>query len=279
MEKKEKDYPYLYETHLHTSQSSACAVSGGAGMARACREAGYTGIFVTDHNWGGNTAVPGRLDAVEALRSVKEEEGRLLPRPSTAAKGGRMSWRDWITAFAAGYEAAREEGAKIGLDVFFGWEAGYCGTEFLIYGLTPEWLSKHPELADADVKEQYYIIKKAGGMVIHAHPYREEDYIPKIRLFPDFVDGVEGVNATHANPASKKHNDPAYDRKASAYAAEHDLPLTAGSDIHSDRLFGGGMAFRRRLASPADFIQAVTGGEDYLLTDGEQWYDRRGRRL
>ena len=52
-----KGYPYLYETHLHTSQGSACAVDTGKRMAEACKAAGYTGIIVTDHNWGGNTAV------------------------------------------------------------------------------------------------------------------------------------------------------------------------------------------------------------------------------
>ena len=40
---------YLYETHMHTSEASACAGSTGAQMARAYKEAGYTGIIVTDH--------------------------------------------------------------------------------------------------------------------------------------------------------------------------------------------------------------------------------------
>lgn len=56
-----KEYPYLYETHLHTMEGSACAHCSGEEMAKACKAAGYTGIFVTDHNWGGNTAVNRRL--------------------------------------------------------------------------------------------------------------------------------------------------------------------------------------------------------------------------
>ena len=40
-----EEYPYLYETHLHTMEGSACAKNSGAEMARACRDAGYTGIF------------------------------------------------------------------------------------------------------------------------------------------------------------------------------------------------------------------------------------------
>ena len=102
-------YPYLYETHLHTTEGSACAGSGGAGMAYACKTAGYTGIFVTDHNWHGNTAVD-----------------KSLP------------WEAFVERFTKGYEAVKRVGDRIGLDVFFGWEAGYDGTEFLIYGLSKE---------------------------------------------------------------------------------------------------------------------------------------------
>ena len=51
-------------------------------------------------------------------------------------------------------------------------------------------------------KEQYELVHAAGGMVIHAHPYREEDYIPEVRLFPEWVDGVEGINATHSSSIS-----------------------------------------------------------------------------
>ena len=60
---------YLYETHMHTSQSSACAVSTGAQMARAYKEAGYTGIFVTDHFFNGNCAVPKFLPWKERVRN------------------------------------------------------------------------------------------------------------------------------------------------------------------------------------------------------------------
>ena len=240
-------YPYLYETHLHTSESSACARSTGAQMARACKDYGYTGIFVTDHNWGGNTATDRRLP-----------------------------WDQWVDAFALGYEHARAEGEQIGLDVFFGYEAGYLGTEFLIYGIDKAWMKAHPQLAYATVEEQYALVHEAGGLVIHAHPFREEFYIPEVRLYPQWVDGVEGINATHSNPGSTTHNDSVFDEKAIKYARKNDLPMSAGSDIHGVHLFGGGVAFRRKLASGADYVQAILTGEDYVLTDGTKWYDKYG---
>ena len=247
MQSVREQYPYLYETHLHTSESSACARSTGAQMARACRDYGYTGIFVTDHNWGGNTATDCRLP-----------------------------WDQWVDAFALGYEHARAEGEQIGLDVFFGYEAGYCGTEFLIYGIDKAWMKAHPQLAYATVEEQYALVHEAGGLVMHAHPFREEFYIPEVRLYPQWVDGVEGINATHSHPGSTAHNDPAFDEKAINYAKENNLPMSAGSDIHGVRLFGGGVAFSRKLASGADYVQAILTGEDYVLTDGIKWYDKYG---
>lgn len=245
-----KRFPYLYETHLHTSQGSACGRNTGAEMARACRQAGYTGIFVTDHNWGGNTA---------ADRS--------------------LSWREWVERFAQGYRDARKTGERIGLDVFFGWEAGYRGTEFLIYGLTPEWLADHPELRDADVATQHEIVNAAGGMVIHAHPFRKEAYIPQIRLFPEAVDGVEGINASHTNPLTASGHNGESDRQAREYAIAHGFPMTAGSDVHSTCLLSGGMAFPRRMKDGEDFVRTVMSGEDYLLKDGEDWYSREGIRV
>ena len=146
-------------------------------------------------------------------------------------------------------------------------------------GVDKEWMLENPAIWRADVKEQYELVHAAGGMVIHAHPYREEDYIPEVRLFPEWVDGVEGINATHSSSRSLAHNDPNFDTKAIAYAAKHHLPMTAGSDIHRTTLLGGGVAFRRKLTSAADYITAVLSGEDYVLTNGEYWYSKEGERL
>ena len=243
-------YPYLYETHLHTSQGSACAKCTGEEMACAAKEYGYTGIIVTDHNWGGNTCVDRNLQ-----------------------------WTDWIDSYCEGYRDAKQAGEKIGLDVFFGMEAGFEGTEFLLYGIDKTWLKEHPEIKEASVEELYTMMKATGGMMIHAHPFREEYYIPEIRLFPEFVDGVEGINATHSNMLSTGHNDPAYDERAIAYARKHDLPMTAGSDIHTTKLLGGGIAFKRRLNSIQDFIKAILEGEDYILTNGDNCYTRYGELM
>ncbi len=247
---KIEDYPYLYETHLHTAESSRCAVCSGAEMAKACKEAGYTGIIVTDHNWHGNNCI----------------------HPS-------LSWREWIEEFCRGYEHAKEWGDTNGLDVFFGYEANYSGTEFLIYGVDKEWLIANPNIKEASIPRQYEMIHRAGGMVIQAHPFRKEAYIPKVCLYPEFSDGAEGINATHSNHLSTSHNQCEWDEMAIAYSLMHKLPMTAGSDVHSALLFGGGVAFKRKLKSVKDYCHAILSGEDYLLTNGDCWYNKMGERI
>ena len=243
-----KSYPYLYETHAHTRQASACAHNTGYEMAKAYHEAGYAGIFITDHNWGGNTGVD-----------------RSLP------------WKEWVEKFTEGYlDAKRYADEHPDFDVFFAYEAGFNATEFLIYGISPQWLADHPELWEASLREHLTMVRSSGAVAIHAHPFREEWYIPEIRLFPDLVDGVEGVNATHSSHLSDSHNDPAYDERAVAYAKAHNLPLSAGSDMHTTHLFGGGVAFRQRLTSVEDFCDAIRQDRDRLLTNGDTWFDKNG---
>ena len=238
-----KEFPYLYETHLHTSQASACAKNTGYDMAKAAHEYGYTGIIVTDHAWGGNTCVD-----------------RSLP------------WRTWVEQFSLGYMDALRYAENNDFDVFWGFEAGFNATEFLIYGLSPEWMMEHPELHDASVKEMYEIVHSAGAMMIQAHPFRDEDYIPHMRLFPHHADGIEGINATHSSHLSKSHNNPIYDEMSIVYGNAYDFPFTAGSDVHTTQMFGGGMAFSHRLNSIDDYIKAVLGRERYILTNGDAEY-------
>lgn len=221
---------YLYETHLHTSEASACAISTGAEQARRYKESGYAGIIVTDHFFNGNTSIPAGLP-----------------------------WDKRVDLFYKGYENAKNEGDKIGLSVFFGWEANYKGTEFLIYGLDKEWIKQHPDMLNWSVEEQYYYVHEAGGYVVHAHPFRIRSYIKKIRLYPEHVDAVETYNAGN--------NSIEFDKKAVAYAKEHKLPALSGTDAHGFEHGLNGMGFKKPLNSIQDFIAGVKSNEYSLIVD------------
>ncbi len=233
---------YLYETHMHTSQGSACGKSTGAEMARAYKAAGYTGIIITDHFFYGNTAAD-----------------RSLP------------WAEWVEQYCKGYEDAKAEGDKIGLQVFFGWESGYHGPEFLVYGLDKQWLINHPEIRDCSVKEQMELVHADGGVISQAHPFREAGYINGIQIFPYYIDAVEGYNASHT---SKFKNPPYHhdwnDRAVWMAKQYGDLPLTAGSDQHDTHMLWGGMVFPRKLEDIHDFGRAVKNKEYIQLLNGTE---------
>lgn len=219
---------YQYETHLHTKEVSACGIFTAAEHVRYYKEAGYTGIIVTDHFLNGNCAIPDNLP-----------------------------WEDKVELFCKGYENAKAEGDKLGLSVFFGWEANYDTTEFLVYGLDKEWLLKHPEIMSWSIEEQYENIHKDGGFIVHAHPFRIRPYIKEVRLFPKAVDAVEVINVGNRSDE--------FDRKALAYAKKHKLAMTAGSDAHGRENCHSGMAFLDKLESIQDFIDNVKIGKCELM--------------
>ncbi len=225
---------YLYETHLHTCLSSACGRSTGREHARYYHSLGFQGIFVTDHFFGGNTAIP-----------------------------REWAWDRWVRAFCRGYEEAKDEGDRIGLDVFFGWEQGYGDDEYLIYGLDQDWLLAHPAIAACPRAEQMRLVHEGGGCVIQAHPFRTRDYIRHVRLGRRFADGVEAANAANA---------PANDAAAYRYAREYGMVMTAGSDNHlspapGQERAGGvmGVSFEHKLSSARDYAARVLGGDSIGL--------------
>lgn len=216
---------YKYETHMHTSEASACASSNGAEMAEKYKLEGYTGIIVTDHFFNGNSSIP-----------------RDLP------------WRDRVELFCRGYENAAKRGAEIGLDVFFGFEYGDGGSDFLVYGLDKDWLLANDNIIDIGLERFLRYARSCGGMIIQAHPFRDWDYISLTAHAPRLVDGVEIVNASQ--PA-------AWNERAKIYAGWYDLPVTAGSDAHntSSRWPGGGVLSERKFTSALDYAKAVVNRE------------------
>ena len=231
--------PFLYETHMHTCQASACGVSTGAEQARFYKDQGYTGIFVTDHFTGGNTAVP-----------------RDLP------------WRERIDWFCSGYEDARAEGEKLGLDVFFGWEQNFNGDEYLIYGPDKAWLLAHPDIEHWTRRRQLEEIHRAGGAVIQAHPFRDRDYIKYILLGLKYCDGIEV-----ANTFDKRYSDAC----ARRYAEDYGLLVTAGTDNHCaprvdpEKLMG--VVLDVRLNGPMDYARLIRERGAIRPVIPEGWFD------
>ena len=211
---------YLYETHMHTCQGSACGVSTGREHVHFYRDQGFTGIIITDHFFSGNTAVD-----------------RSLP------------WEDRIDWFFRGYEDAKEEGDKVGLDVFFAYEQNFAGDEYLVYGLDKAYMKAHPEMEYWTRRQQLDAVHAAGGCVIQAHPFRMRRYMDIIRVGELFCDGIEVANAG---------NDPMDDARAMLFGRERGLLMTAGSDNHhSPAKEVYGVLLEKRLTGIQDYVDVI----------------------
>lgn len=213
---------FRYETHMHTAESSACASACGAEQARRYKKMGYDGIIITDHFFNGNCAVT-----------------------------NFSSWEDRVEKFCAGYENAKAEGDRIGLKVFFGFEYSYFGADILTYGVDKQWLLDNPDVSSISFYQFAERVHKAGGYLVHAHPFREADwYIHEIKLLPKWVDAVEVHNSGNSK---QEFND-----RAKWYALQFDKPFTAGTDNHhlsTERL--SGVETSQPLESISDYIDAV----------------------
>ena len=223
---------FLYETHLHTSPVSRCGRFSVRENLAFYKSQGYAGVFITNHfidgNFGGDRAA---------------------------------SYAEQIEFYFSECEEAVEIGRELGIDVFYGVESSYKGTDFLVYGLSKEWFLAHPEIVDMKRSEFLSLMREDGAFIVQAHPFREEYYIDHICLFPRHVEGVEVINASNAEAHMNE--------SARRFADTYGLIYSAGSDNHFAATFNrdlAGVKFSHRLTGVEDFIASMRRGEGEIFT-------------
>ena len=201
---------FRYEIHLHSSGCSACGASTAKELVKAAKESGYAGVVFTNHFYHGNTAIP-----------------RELP------------WQAFVEAYRRDWLEAKEYGEQLDVDVLFGLEEVYePGKEVLIYGVAAELIGATPEFRDMDIRAMSEFVRRNGGFLACAHPFRARDYIPDPDREPEpaLFDAVEAYN---------RGNSPEMDEKAVRYARKYHLPGISGGDVHHvDQMGYSGLAFR-----------------------------------
>ena len=228
---------FLYETHLHTKETSRCGQTPAADIALQHKNLGFAGIFVTDHFATGyshaNTIV---------------------------------TWKKRVDILQSGYLAAKKKGDEIGLDVFFAWEYPYHSGDFLTYGLGADFLYAHKELLDFEPNRDFAgyskLIHDNGGYIIQAHPFRLASYMPNgiAKLQEGLIDAIEVNNGSH--------KDSSFNAQALKAAERLSLSMSAGSDTHGITMSGTAyMAFEHRLKDSRDFIRQMKE-KKYELVEG-----------
>ena len=212
---------YKYELHCHCCEVSPCAKASYTELADFYKSEGYTGFCITNHLY-----------------------------ESYAANGGNTDFENNIRWFFRCSNDIKKYCEKIGIDVFFGWERGFEGNDFLTYGLPCEWLLGQRDIFSLKAWEYCARVRESGGYIIHAHPFREAEYIKQIILLPRCVDGVEIYNSCRTNFENEM---------ALQYAENYGLPGFSGSDNHVGYIENAAAVYTDiRAESAEDIIKNIT---------------------
>ncbi|MBQ9263461.1 MAG: PHP domain-containing protein [Clostridia bacterium] len=226
---------YKYEIHCHTKETSRCGRCPAADMVKAYHQKGFAGVVITDHFVNGYS---------------------YSAFPNT--------WKDKMDAFVKGYNAAKETGDALGMKVYFGFEYtndGNNGEDYLVIGLTPQNL--YDDLVDCDqwtIEELVEKVHALGGIVVRAHPFREDDYIAESCVMrPGLnIDAIEVFNG-----GNKKE---IYNVRALELALKEGKPMVAGSDTHHVNTTASNyIAFEEEPQDYAAFCQAIKDRKAFIV--------------
>ncbi len=208
--------------HFHTKNTSNCANVKAEDAVEEYIKAGYDGIVVTDHL-----------------------------SPSTYMKYGRelLPWNKKVDFFLRGYKAAKKAAAGrinvlLGMEIRFRTSEG--NNDYLVYGLTEDFLYEHPELLNLNIKKLYKLAQENGFLILQAHPFRFGMKVTN----PDYLDGIEIFNG---NPRHNSNND-----IAEIWAKKYDLLVTSGSDYHEIEDLGtGGIWFNKEITDNKTLVEEI----------------------
>ena len=214
---------------MHTSEASACAVNTAEEQVYSYKQRGYTGIIITDHFVNGYTTCPPELP-----------------------------WEKKMQHFVTGYNNAKKAGDECGLDVFLGWEYSIRGSDFLTYGLGMDFLLANPDFDKLEIGKYSALVRKNGGYIAQAHPYREAWYVHnQYPVASHLLDGIEVYN-----PMDSEHSN----SQACLFAERNDLPMQAGSDSHSiNSLHYTGIKLSKKAEDIFDIIEAIKSGDAVVI--------------
>ena len=222
---------YRLELHCHNQEVSVCSNCPAETLIARYRAAGYHGVVSTNHiNLG------------------------------TYSRMEDAPWAEKAEHFLRGYEALKRA-AGDDFDVLLGCEinltpAGwpeYIPNDYLIYGVTPEWIRQTGDMRKMSLKELSIAAREAGLLIVHAHPFRHGTVLRN----PAYFDGYEVYNG---NPMHDSHND-----LADVWAGMQHKIKTSGSDFHHpEDPACGGILTRERIRDNAALLRVLRSG-DYEL--------------
>lgn len=214
---------YKYELHCHTAQTSPCAAIDAKDAVELYKSIGYSGMVITDHysfrTFGTESSFKRQVD---------------------------------VEKFLKGYHAALEAAGE-NFTVLLGMEIRFFATtnDFLVYGIGEDFVRENGNMLFLGPKKFHELVKKNGGIVIQAHPFRQ--YVH--RANPRYIDGCEIYNA--------KDRKTDYNQKAEAWAKKNGFKIvTGGADFHreSQKENASGIITEKRIVNNGDLLEILKSG-------------------
>jgi len=186
---------FKLDAHVHTMEASPCSHLHAAEVVREYHKHGYGGIVITDHL------------GEYFLSSLKS----------------RKNWHSCMDIFLKGYQNAKVEGDKLGLEVILGAEIRFNSHsgDFLLYGIDENFLYDNPHMHKLTPRE-FFSRFKDEFLIIQAHPYRNGNKNVPLGC----IHGVEVINGNPWWPDNGNEK-----AQALCKANPHFYPFY-GSDTH-----------------------------------------------
>ena len=219
---------YRTELHSHSMGVSICAHAAPEVVIERFKTAGYHTLVSTNHINDG---------------TYKELE--------------HLSWEEKIAHFMTGYEALKKAAGK-DIQVLLGCEINLrgCSNDYLVYGVTREWLLEMGDPRGFSLQELSQHVRKSGLLLIQAHPFRYGCRLMK----EEWLDGVE-VHNSHKNHDSHNY-------LAQLWADVKNLRQTSGSDFHDpEGYIGGGIETEAPITSNEELLRVLRSGEYRLIRE------------
>ena len=217
---------YKYEIHAHTKNTSWCGDIDAKDLVEKYKEAGYSGIVITDHY-----------------------------SPMTFHLSEFFNKRKAIDHFLEGYRKAKEYETD-DFTVLLGMELRFYATvnDYLIYGVSEEMLYELPFLLKTYIKRASNMLRERGCLFLQAHPFRKMI----TRANPRYLDGVEVFNGK----ADKEANDNSIKWAEEINVPIK----TSGSDCHRESGVGlGGIITKEPIKSNKDLLRILKSGKYELI--------------
>ena len=128
--------------------------------------------------------------------------------------------------------------------------------DWLLYGVTEKFLRASPCLYKLSQEELFELCEKWGIVLVQAHPFRQSPCDPK------YMHGVE-INCTDCDLDKIP--------LVEAFAKEHDLLVTCGTDYHAlNRVYRGGIFLPESCQTSADVAKYLREAGQTVVFRGEK---------